>query len=63
MRVRFGRGQKARESRCFTLAGGGLVAWGHGDKGNLFPYSSLWKDRSDRWIDPFLGSRRDHEGR
>lgn len=39
------------------------MAWGHGGKGNLFPYPSLWKDRFDRLIDPLLGSRRDHEGR
>ena len=63
MRVQFGRGQNARESRCFALAREGSVAWGHGDKGNLFPYASLWKDRFDRKIDPFFGSRGDHEGR
>lgn len=56
VRVQFGRGQDARESRCFPLARGGLVAWGHGDEENLFPYSSLWKVRFGRKIDPFFGS-------
>lgn len=63
MGVQFGRGRNARERRCFALARGGSVARGHGDKGNLFPYSSLWNDGFDRKIDPFFGSRRDHEGR